>query len=148
MGTKGVMFRLDEEVISLMRRMVKRPQTYSNFVQEAIVKSLKAYRKPLDFVIEKKGESFEIGKLDREDGVPWLNQEDWSEKGWRDYWAMNSSMRAVIDSMRVEANRPELLDDEWEAIVEYMGKEPGWKRPKELETKRNQNSPWGTSENP
>ena len=127
--TIGMLFKLDQDVAKLLRRTVKRPHTLSGFVQDAIVKALRAHRNPLEYIAEGKSLS-EPTPLDREDGVPWTHADSWSLKGWRDYWDVSPAGWTEINAMRDEDGREHLTTKEIDDIVAYMGTQPGWKRGK------------------
>lgn len=129
---------LDPEVAQALRRVVSAGNlSQSNFVQDAIVKALRGYRPPMEFIAEGRGKKQRSAlpgvldpALDGPDGVPVARASGFAKDGWRMLWELSTpeQVRKQINSWRLEDAREPITDSEWAAAQKHMGGAPGARR--------------------
>lgn len=140
-NTSPLTVQVQTDILDALRTIVKRDGlNQSVFVQNALVRSIRNYRSPMEFIAEGRESkdrspvgSVDLG-LDRPDGIPLTHTEVFGVADWREVWALSSltGIQKDLNQFRGEAGRLPLTTGEWEAIVRYMGQEPGWRKHKKL----------------
>jgi hypothetical protein len=132
--TVPVVVKLQRELADTLRAIVARDGlNQSVFVQNAVVRAIRNYRSPMEFIAEgrEKADRGTVGamlneELDQPNGIPMVLADQWP--GWSELWALDKDAMKIIDEMRSELGRGPLTDGEKKAILKHMGSEPGWKR--------------------
>lgn len=127
----SVMVRFNPDVAQALRAAVKvGTLSQSHFVQDAVIRALRGYRPPLEFIAEgreKKGRKVLPGALDvaldSPEGWPLTHKDNIAPGGWRILWNTSTSqvMRDMIDRWRGEDGRDPVDDTEWAQILKHMG---------------------------
>jgi hypothetical protein len=134
--TKPVVVKLQRDVADTLRAIVARDGlNQSVFVQNAVVRAIRNYRSPMEFIAEGREKADREGlgtglneALDLPNGVPVIHGKLWP--GWSEVWALDAGAFEIINEMRSELGREPLTEGEKKAILKYMGSEPGWKKGK------------------
>src|SRR4051812_40164536 len=122
-------FVFDPEVAEMLVSLVQdNCLNQSIFVQNAVVRAIRSYRPPVEFVAEgrEKAKRSKVGgidlKLDREDGWPLAAADNMSKGDWKILYGIGERQaRSILDENRVACQRLPTSDAEWEEICKVMG---------------------------
>lgn len=132
--TERITFKWHPEVIALLRKVVDAspPETLSGFAQDAVLRSLRSYRPPMEFVAEtreRKGRSkMSPGAIDanlyRKDGWPLVLKDQMSEKDLKILYNASGGERMVredLDAARESIGAPAMTEAEWLEVEKVLG---------------------------
>lgn len=122
-------FVFDPEVAEMLVSLVAdNCLNQSMFVQDAVVRRIRNYRPPAEFIAEgrEKAKRSKVGgidgKLDREDGWPLALADNMSKADWKVLYGIGErEARLTLDEARLACERNPTSDAEWAEVCKVMG---------------------------